>query len=64
MTLRLDAKKLSGISQEADYGLTPDNPVRIGGGSKNELKYLHMLGGPEKEYVIIFLKSVQAGEKG
>jgi hypothetical protein len=42
---------LGGVSQDPEYGYAPEKPVRVGGGSKNELKYLHMLLGPNMEFI-------------
>jgi len=55
---------LSGISSEPDYGYTPDKPVRVGGGSNNELKYLHMLAGPKKEFIDEFFQAGSTWGKG
>ncbi len=43
---------LSGIAADSTYGYIQTNPVRIGGGSTdNELTYMHMLLGPNKELI-------------
>ena len=42
---------LNGVSEDPDYGYTMEKPVRVGGGPKNELKYLHMLLGPNMEFI-------------
>ena len=55
---------LSGISTESDYGYTVEKPVRVGGGSINELKYLHMLAGPKNEFIDNFIESGSSWGKG
>jgi hypothetical protein len=43
---------LSGVSSDPTYGYAMENAVRIGGGgSENELKYMQMLLGPQKELI-------------
>ncbi len=47
---------LTGVATDASYGLTPENPVEVGGASNsegpvNERKYLNMLAGPNGEKV-------------
>jgi len=49
----LDANtfKLTGVSEDASYGYTQQNPVKVGGGPSNERKYLNALQGPNGEAI-------------
>lgn len=50
------AFKVVGISKDPTYGLTPTNPVQVGGNDKsqgpnNERRYLNALAGPNGEKI-------------
>jgi hypothetical protein len=52
---------ISSISTDKTYGLTPENPVEVGGNSKdngptNERNYLNMIAGPNGETTSFYRK--------
>lgn len=48
---------LSGVATDTDYAYTMEKAVRVGGGdSKNELKYLQMFLGPNREFLDGYFK--------
>lgn len=59
--------KLTGVSEDATYGFTQKNPIKVGGsiqgGAANERRYLNALLGPNGERIEYFRRGSCCGFK-
>ncbi|HHP7239258.1 hypothetical protein [Longibacter sp.] len=44
-----NAMELPGVSDDPNYGTTRENPIKVGGSSKDQVLYLNALRGPNGE---------------